>query len=308
MKLKKDFLTFIMNLMRKIKSFFYSLPFGMKAAENEMTSGGSVKDGDGVEIQQNVSDGTVFKHLLKGEVTQEVEELRYRTYKVERESKNYKYIGGGQAIKKELNKSNDFSSGKFKFSQENKQICADVLSSLDLKIPEKYTITVSYTDTPRFNIEKYATMVDVKIDDGENIYTTLHFSEYPNKNKLTSKAFINDLKSVYECSQKNDSYGVGRYDTFSSFLTMSFVTYKATNDQPDLFSFVFISPTLIRSKRENGEYMLVYKWNSFTYKDITEDFKSDSMEEKYNNKEKKELNFNFDDITPITDISLKAED
>lgn len=296
-----------MNLMRKIKSFLYGLPFGMKAAENELTSGGGIKESNGVEIQQTVSDGTVAKHLLKGEVTQEVEELRYRTYKVDRESKNYKYIGGGTAVKKELSGDNNLSKGKFKFSQENKPICADVLSSLDLKIPEKYTINVSYPTMARFNIEKFATMVDVKIDDKDNIYTTLHFSEYPNKSKLTSKAFINEMEKTYECLEKGDTYGVERSYTFSTFLTMSFITYKATNDQPDLFSFVFINPRLIRGKKENGEYVFIYKWNDYTCEDLTEKFKSESMEKKYENNEKKELEFNFDDITPIRELSFSDD-
>ena len=93
--------------MSKIKKYFlnlwYGLPFGMKAADTEIMGNKSVDD-NGVTIQQEVSDQRVAKHLLKGEVTQEVEELRYRTYKVADESENYKYLGNGVAVKEEKEK------------------------------------------------------------------------------------------------------------------------------------------------------------------------------------------------------------
>ena len=85
--------------MSKIKKYFlnlwYGLPFGMKAADTEIMGSKQVDD-NGVTIQQEVSDQRVAKHLLKGEVTQEVEELRYRTYKVSNEAENYKYLGKGR--------------------------------------------------------------------------------------------------------------------------------------------------------------------------------------------------------------------
>ena len=71
--------------MNKIKKFllniWYGLPFGLKAASEEIMSGGEVEQ-NGSSINQEATDNRVAKHLLKAEVTQEVEELRYRTYKV----------------------------------------------------------------------------------------------------------------------------------------------------------------------------------------------------------------------------------
>ena len=71
--------------MKKIKRcilrLLRALPFGLQGAEREIM-GSSNTGEDGTVITQEVSDERVSKHLLKGEVTQEVEELRYRTYKV----------------------------------------------------------------------------------------------------------------------------------------------------------------------------------------------------------------------------------
>ena len=88
--------------MNKIKKYllnlWYGLPFGLKAADTEIM-GSNNNGSDGSSIHQEVSDERVAKHLLKGEVTQEVEELRYRTYKVAGESENYEYLGNGVAVK-----------------------------------------------------------------------------------------------------------------------------------------------------------------------------------------------------------------
>ena len=114
------------RIIEKIKSIFYSLPFGLKAADTEIMGSSISGDGNDTVINQQVNDNRVAKHLLKGEITQEVEELRYRTSKVERETDKYEYIGNGMAVKKEEKNSNDI----IKFSQENKLICDDVLTEL----------------------------------------------------------------------------------------------------------------------------------------------------------------------------------
>jgi hypothetical protein len=119
--------------MNKIKNFFktlwYGLPFGLKGADTEIMGSKSL-DGDGVTIGQEVSDERVAKHLLKGEVTQEVEELRYRTYKVSEEADKYKYLGNGIAIKQEEKQVNNIKT-KYRFTQENENICESVLQSLN---------------------------------------------------------------------------------------------------------------------------------------------------------------------------------
>ena len=81
-----------MNKIKKVLlNLWYGLPFGLKAAGDEIMGGGEA-DQAGTEINQQVTDKRVAKHLLKGEVTQEVEELRYRTYKVANDSEKYKYV------------------------------------------------------------------------------------------------------------------------------------------------------------------------------------------------------------------------
>ena len=118
-----------MNKIKKILlNIWYGLPFGLKAANDEIMGGGEA-DEQGSTINQQVTDQRVAKHLLKGEVTQEVEELRYRTYRVENESKSYKYLGNGVAVKEDKPK-NKSDKTKFKFSQDNEMLCESVSDSL----------------------------------------------------------------------------------------------------------------------------------------------------------------------------------
>ena len=86
------------GLLRRIKKIAYSIPFGMKAGDEMLAT--SNKDGsNGIVMEDKIEQNSLLNSLLRGEVTQEVEELRYETYKAEEESNNYKYIGNGVAMK-----------------------------------------------------------------------------------------------------------------------------------------------------------------------------------------------------------------
>ena len=277
------------KFFRRVKSIFYSLPFGLRAADSEIMGSNAGSDGNDTVIKQQVNDKRVAKHLLKGEVTQEVEELRYRTYKVDRESENYEYVGGGMATKK--NKPTKKSS-VIKFTQENRQICSDVLTELKnvgKYGDEKYTVEINYNTPVRFKIEQFITFVDVFIKDKEKAVTTLRFSDTRNPSKFNSKPFVTELEKLEGLFNKNDTYGLSRNDFATAIICMNFVTYKATNDEPDIVSYGFVSPELIGVHHENGEFKLIYQWKKYTRLDLSAKFFNAELEEKYKNKEKKEI-------------------
>ena len=275
------------KILNKIKNLFYALPFGLKAANEEILGGGDPTQ-EGHEITQQMQNKSVYQDLVNGEVTQEVEELRYSTYKVDREANNYEYVGAGVAVKKDKNEK---SSGKIRFSQENKLFCAGV--NEELKRVEKeygienYTLNVSYNGFVRFKLEKYVTQIDVFIN-GDDIRTNLHFNEFPNVYDGNSMPFINELKKLYDlCQTDNHEYGLSRNEIASSLLAINFTTFKATNDEPDLISHLFVSPTFDGIKKENGEYIITYKWSLYDRNDLMNKFFSKSMQDKYDKKEKR---------------------
>lgn len=294
-----------MTLKNKILGFLYSLPFGLKGADSEVF-GSNKSTSNGASISQEASDERVGKHLLKGEVTQEVEELRYRTYKVSNESNKYDYIGGGTAVKKEKVEK---PQHKIKFSQSNENICESVLEALkqvDGKPTlEKYRFEVSYSDIPRLRIEKYATSVDVLIDDNNDtktITTTLHFSKFPNPYDSSSKVFINEIMKV--SGLIGNAYAIANKSIFSSLQTLSFSTYKASNDEADFTTYSFMgSFDVVKYEETNSDIIVAIKWDSYTRLplNLEEMYYSKSMADKYERKERKK-----NVATLAADVSRKA--
>lgn len=286
-----------MNTIKKwVYKILYALPFGMKAADNEIMGSQSIGD-DGQSIHQEVSDERVAKHLLKGEISQSVKELRYRTYKVDDEAKNYEYLGGGTAIKKEAK---PVDTKRIHFSQECKLVASDVLEELKRVGKygtETYTLQISY-DNPlvKFKLEQFANQIDVDINEETNdVTTTLHFSNIPDGYEKKSAPFINELKrllAIYNnlqlISDKHIADEVYKHNEIaSSMISLNFTTYKATNDEPDLKVYSFISPSLTKVEESNAEIRLTFAWETYDVNDLKAKFFDEKMAKKYETKEAK---------------------
>jgi len=276
--------------MNKIKNFFlklfYGLPYGLKGANDEIVGVG--KDNVGATISQEVSDERVAKHLLKGEVTQEVEELRYRTHRVENESKNYKYLGNGLAVKEDENKKKYV--GKIKFSQDNENMCESVASTLKQVGGyglEHYRFEIGYKEFIRFKLEKYATRVDVEINESKGIVeTTLHFNAEPNPYDAVSKPLINELEKLVGVTNKHI---LDNNEIASSVMDLSFVTYKASNED-DMVTYSFMNGGKFKKMVKVGyEYLLTYEWGEYMRVplNLEEKYYSKTMAEKYEKNERK---------------------
>lgn len=284
-----------MNKFKKyLLNLWYGLPFGMKAAGDQILGSGGA-DGNDTTISQEVKDHRVGKHLLKGEVTQEVEELRYRTYKVSNEAEKYKYLGNGVAIKDNVPEVKSTEVHKIKFSQENGIICSSVLEELkhvdDYGI-DKYRLEMMYNSTVRFKLEQFATMIDVHIDTGQKgesviIETTLHFEKQPNPYNAKSKPFINELSKLKEIKNEHESK---RNEITSSLLTISFTTYKAKGEA-DFVNYSFVNEAKFeRFEETEHEYLLTFSWDGYIRLplDLESKYYSKEMDEKYRRKERKD--------------------
>ena len=93
-------MSFLKKTVAYIKLLWHSLFVGMRNADVMMTTNQKTHDGSGFEIPDNAGGGGVFKDILEEKVTQEVEELRYTSYRVANESKKYRYVGNGKVVKK----------------------------------------------------------------------------------------------------------------------------------------------------------------------------------------------------------------
>ena len=287
----------IKNFFKKILGYF---SFGLKQAENEMFSQKDGSNGDNMSIVEVQQENRLSRDLLNAEVTQQVEELRYRNYQVHRESNNYQYIGNGIAIKKDKKE----KSSKYNFSINNNVLCKSVLDGLnaieknDFGI-DKYTLAISYFDIPRFRLESFCQVLDVEVDN-DLAYLTFHFSSFYDKFDKFAKTFINELDKL---SNVNTIYDVKRQEVCSNIESISFTTYKASNED-DMILYKFNDIEYLSYEKTNFEFLIKYVSKTFDKIDLIDKFYSETMSSKYLNNEKKDvvLDLSFNDRKEVCSI------
>jgi len=244
----------IKKIKDKLKLFGYGLVGGMKATEDQiLRQSGTVSDGN-ISVVKEVEDNRVSKALLRGEVTQEVSELRYRTYLVDKESKKYKYYTPTLVLKR--NKKTDINfpynesdgltliTSQLNDTISNEKytdylnIVSDVYEESDTNV-EKNITSVNKRDliehfkettehrikierekdfTPRYKIEDYIKRIDVKSVDEKHAVLELYVSKYMNSEDFKSKGFIKEIEKIRDKGLRSDMI---------AFKGISFITNHA---------------------------------------------------------------------------------
>lgn len=275
-----------------LRVFWYGLFFGMKKVDNLMTSNQKDLNDSVFEITDD-GGGGVFNDIFQQKVTQEVEELRYSSYEVAKQSKKYKYVGNGKVVKKniELNEKHcsiDESDGlDIILIQDNLLICEDVLSTLNevdneqnKKIHNDYTLKIEREIVPRFRIEDYIRKFVLKLSDGNYVFD-LYCSKYPRQfSERKDKSFISELKRIKNGDIRNS-------DIFE-FDKISFITSNAWGVD-DWHRFVLNNFKFYDILEYDGNYVIRLGCQSEIFmENILEKIYSESADKKYQNKEKKE--------------------
>lgn len=276
------------------KLLWHSLFIGMRNADVMMTTNQKTHDGSGFEIPDNAGGGGVFKDLLEEKVTQEVEELRYTSYRVANESKKYRYVGNGKAVKKtesqlsERHVDVDESDGlSIILIQDNVIIYEDVYTSLkEVGVKDKkknfydHTLKIKREIFPRFQLENYIKKLVLKQADG-NYVIDLYCSKYPSQfNEKKDKAFLTELKNIQSGKIRNSD--------ILDFSEVSFVTNNAWGiDDWNKFSFVDFEYYGIIEFDGNYVIRLGCQSNVFM-ENLLDKIYSESAVKKYENKEARE--------------------
>ena len=280
-----------MKLIKRLKHIFYALPFGMKGAEEEMMFSKVSSQSDVPGTHQIIQSNNLGKDLIKGEVTQEVKNLRYSDYQVSRESNKYKYIGNGEAVKKN-NKRNE--SNKIHFIQFNKSICSSVIDGMnDANVINlnKKTLSISYSDTPKFFIENFCTHFEFISNNINSSILKLYFNDIHDKSEPITISFINELKSLMNkmLDSSLKDYQLKHHFMLSSINSIYFVTDK-TDNEDDLVSYSLSNVHGTNVEHVNNEYIIYYEIGDFKRIDLLDKFYSKEQQEKYDKKESKEQN------------------
>lgn len=291
------------KLWQTLKLLWYGLFVGMKTTEDSAFHQTGLDVDAGSEINQQVADHSVAKALLRGELTQEVIDLRYRTYAVARESRHYNYFSPTLTKKKGVN---DYKFAKDSIMpddeyelltiQDNKVDIETVTDSLlrigdDGKFIDKqceYNIIFKRENDiiPRFRLENFVTKIVVKKGNDEwTAVLDMYVSKYPNDKVMSSKPFIRELERIIDDGHRSDIFDIK---------TISFDTYKAYR-LDDMLHFEFGDIRLERIVEFNGSYVIRVFTNIIDGgSDKTSEYYSERMAKKYENKERKELTINFD--------------
>lgn len=279
----------IKKILLKVKIFFHYLMRGLNSADK--IAFGTKDDvlSSGSENIEKLHKNSVWDNLLNGEITEEVKELRYKTYTVERKSKDYGYIGNGIAAKKNYLsedhvKVDESDNLPIEIIQDNYLITENVFDSIkDIEEygyfnKQKYIISVKRDFFPRFKIEEFITKIVVKKVNDKKSQIDLYTSLYPIKENIKHKPFISELYKILNNNAKSD---------ILLFNELKFITYKAYGSN-DFLSYTYNNIVFKGILIYDGNFVL--KFNADIVEngvDLTKKFFNKQMDSKYKNNDKK---------------------
>ena len=286
----------------KINNVWTGLMFGLKNTENEVFTQLGSSHNNMISVNQEVGSHRVSKALLKGELTQEVKELRYRTYTVDREAKHYEYFS--PTLAKKMDEKYDSKFVKFENSenlnvitiQPNERniegiyeyecrnsvdLCALQTDTSKFIEPKKsYTLKVTRDFFPRYKIEEFTKkLVVFEKEKGKSVKLDFYVSIYPDDKVFISKGFVREVENIRDNGVKSD---------ILDMQSVSFTTLHAYK-LDDMIQFEFNNLSFEKVLEFDGDYILRFSADIVVNgEDMIKEFYNKEMAEKYANKEKKE--------------------
>lgn len=264
-----------MNWLNKVfnslKLTWYYLIQGLIAADKTIVNSQKEDASSNTVITQEQQQKSVLQDLLRGEVTEEVKELRYEMYHVERESRKYEYSGGGHAKKR--NELFDYpgkletSDGlEIKLVQNNSPIVKSLIDEgivchgedvnidnsfngkfqINRDVEQEYRVKIERDFIPRFMLERYITKVVVKDADETHVVLDIYVPQYRGQYDNISKLFQSELKKIYEGNSRSD---------LLSFTSLEFATRNCYGSE-DSFVFKYNKPVFHNIIKFDGDYVL----------------------------------------------------
>ena len=275
--------------MKKIKDFFRNLAFmfafAMKGGD-EVIAPTPLEDDNSIVKQEETKN--LGEAMLKGEVTQQVKDVRYSTYKVDRESNNYQYVGDGEVVK--ITKKH---ADEYKFTQKNTLNCEGVYDTLSnvgkYGKTEQYTYKCVYEWLPKVKIEPYIDYGLIKVTKNE-VQITLAFDKLLRKSEDIASYMV--LKELEKIKNFKTQYEIDKNDICSGLKIIYFTTYKAQGEY-DLISYSLNGLKFISCVDDANFYYLTFTSTNFDIVDLTAKFYSENQERKYQNKETKSVSLNI---------------
>lgn len=257
--------------------------------------------------ERRSTEGTLADSLVHGEVTQEVKNLRWRTYKILKEidKRNVKIVGYDEeglpilSINKDKQKNilkkikiDDYDDYKLELVVDNSEITnsvSDLLEYLeDNKISSndffalnktKKPVNIKRSFIPKFEIERYSKKLNIRDIDGERKLLEFYVSKYPDEFNVNSKLFLKEIEKVINNGPRN-----------INFLEIDEVSFLTNNTigSIDFLLYSYKIKSFDKIIEFDGYYVIKFMSEiSINGDDLLEIYKEDELEIKYKNKEAK---------------------
>ena len=235
----------IKKIYNKIRSFFFYIFWGLKSADKIAFGTKEDSSNAGTVLEQQNEQNSVYKDLLKGEVTQEVKELRHEMYFSERKSHKYKYIGNGVVTKKneifdypgKIDKTDGFPLQILQPNIEDTGTLSENLSEVDYRIKNKkeFTIDIERDFIPRFRLEEFTNKLVVKRINENAVMLDFYTPIYKSQFNTIHKLFLKELEKIYMGDVRSDVIDFKKVEfiSFRAFGTDDLKKYTYNNIEFD---------------------------------------------------------------------------
>lgn len=275
------------KIIRKLKTFFISLSYGLKNTEDDMLRQKASALSAPNSIEQKMHMNKLAQDLLKGEVTEEVQTLRDRVYYVADESKKYKVIidtvGTSKAFKSmtNINKPKVYEEEGYQTTlvMDNNAIASGVADGLkaigSYGIKDIYPLTFTYEYLPpKFELTQYVTKLVIRVGE-KDMRMDLYVPKYTDSFERLEKLFDNEINKVKEGKRKAVNF---------DFETVEFLSDK-TFGSDDMCKFKFSMINFIGVEEYDGRNILVYEViPAENGEKITDKYRNEKLRENYANK------------------------
>ena len=236
--------------------------------------GKSLSESTDSKQEQRVQQGTLADSLLRGEITQEVKDLRWRTYKVLKamDSFTLKSVNEDETgvtydtvpynRKNILNKVILDNADPYElemvfdnldiFGGISDAITNELISASDYFATNKTEkpLVIERDFFPKFYIENYTKKINIRRIDEKTKLLEFYVSKYPDEYNKNSKLFINEIKKLIE-----------NPTTASNFLKMTEIGF-ITNNTLGVDNYLFYTYQNIEFDKIvefNGHYVVKFK-------------------------------------------------
>jgi hypothetical protein len=269
--------------------------------ENSTLNDLGEESNNNISMNQRINQGNLMDSLINGEVTQEVENLRWRMYKINEAAKKLSYNIETDTITKttpvnlsKIDRDNyDLPLEFIKLNDKDVVSISDMLEQLNVskdnvevdkfdydlsKSSDDGNILIEYNFTPKFKLVDYFTRVNVLTINDEEKLLEFYVSKYPDPHNKKSSLLISELKRVIKNPQ---------FSKFLEFKSMSFITMEDVGVS-DYKLFTYENAKFDKIVEYNGSYVIKLKVNVVTNGEyLLEKYVVESLEKAYDEKQKK---------------------